>query len=122
VVAVMALTSAFLFPAARAKDKPEDFTRIYQNTYDEVFQATEQTIERKGYSVIEKDKDKGTISSTTTNSHINLYVHVEVLNNTPETRVTIIPTYKGFKISSGAQREFAENFLTELQKVLSTYR
>jgi len=94
--------------------------QVYQHTFDEVFQAVLETSERKGYPLLDKDKEKGTIS-VSADKHIDFYIHVEALNTKPETRVTIDPKYKGFKVSSGAQREFSENFLKELLKVLSTY-
>ena len=105
-------------PAAPGKDPV--CIQVYQHTFDEVFQAVLETSERKGYALLDKDRDKGTIS-VSADKHIDFYIHVEALNTKPETRVTIDPRFKGFKISSGAQREFAENFLKELLKVLSTY-
>lgn len=105
-------------PAAPGKDPV--CMQVYQHTFDEVFQAVLETSERKGYPLLDKDKEKGTIS-VSADKHIDFYIHVEALNTKPETRVTIDPKYKGFKVSSGAQREFSENFLKELLKVLSTY-
>jgi len=105
-------------PAAPGKDPV--CIQVYQHTFDEVFQAVLETSERMGYPLLDKDKEKGRIS-VSADKHIDFYIHVEVLNTKPETQVTIDPKFKGFKISSGAQREFAEKFLKELLKVLSTY-
>jgi len=119
---LVVLTLASLASGAPKNDKDVECTRVYQHTYDEVFQATQQTIERQGYFLIDKDQDKGTITSTTPYKHMNFSIHIEVLNNTPETRVTITGNYQGVKSLNAGQREFAKKFLTELQTVLSTYR
>ena len=40
----------------------QQITRVYQHTYDEVFQACQEAIERLGWSITDKDSDKGTIN------------------------------------------------------------
>ncbi len=117
--------------AAPSKDKDEAFTRVYQHTYDEVFQGSLETIERLGMFVTAKDKDKGTIagnghSNATTPVTVYFEIHIEAVNATPETRVTINTTAKGapplcMGCKSGNMAQFKDHFSTELQKVLSTY-
>jgi len=116
---LVVLTVAPWAPGAPGKDPV--CVQIYQHTYDEVFQGVLEASERNGYPLLDKDKDKGTIV-VSRDKHIDFYIHVEPLNTKPETQVTINPKYKGFKLSNQAQREFAENFLRELLKVLSRYR
>ena len=114
--------------AAPTKDKDQKFTRVYQHTYDEVFQASLEAIERLGMFVTAKDKDKGTIAGNgKTSASITVYfdIHIEAVNTTPETRVTINTTAKGGGVCPGCKSAnmnyFKEHFSTELQKVLSTY-
>ena len=116
--------------AAPNKDKDESFTRVYQHTYDEVFQASLEAIERMGMFVTAKDKDKGTIagyghSNATTPITVYFDIHIEAVNTTPETRVTINTTAKGGAFcpgcKSGNMNQFKDHFSTELQKVLATY-
>jgi hypothetical protein len=122
VVAVMALTSAFLFPAAQAKDKPEDSTRVYQHTYDEVFQAAQKAAERLGWSVTTADKDKGAITGNGVNDNTkNLFeAHIESVSAKPETRVTVVLKLTGLS-GRGGRQYFTNQFLSELAKVLATY-
>ena len=119
-----------LASGAPNKDKDQEFTRVYQHTYDEVFQASTEAIERMGMFVTAKDKDKGTIAG---NGQINaakvsFEIHIAALNTNPETRVTINTTAKGGGFGgfcpgckSDDMKQFKERFSTELQKVLSTY-
>src|SRR5208337_2315281 len=111
-----------------SNDKDKEFTRVYQHTYDEVFQASLETIERLGMFVTAKDKDKGTIAGNgKTSASLTVYfdIHIEAVNTTPETRVTINTTAKGGGVCPGCKSAnmnyFKEHFSTELQKVLSTY-
>jgi len=106
------------------KDKDQEFTRVYQHTYDEVFQASLETIERMGLFLTDKDKDKGTISGNGAYDFGGnrprkgtFDIHIEALNTKPETRVTINAKFRGMK-----DWAFPERFLSELQKVLSTYK
>ena len=107
--------------ASAAPNKDKEFTQVYQHTYDEVFQAIQETVERKGYFVTDKDKDKGTVTATSSNRKVDFYIHVETLNTKPETRVTVIPKLKGSKLFGSGLAQDSEDFLKELQKVLSTY-
>jgi hypothetical protein len=111
-----------------SNDKDKEFTRVYQHTYDEVFQASLEAIERLGMFVTAKDKDKGTIAGNgKTSASITVYfdIHIEAVNTTPETRVTINATAKGGGVCPGCKSAnmnyFKDHFSTELQKVLATY-
>lgn len=116
--------------AAPNKDKDEAFTRVYQHTYDEVMQASLEAIERMGMFVTAKDKDKGTITGyghiSGLGVDVSFEIHIEAVNTTPETRVTINTTAKGGGAfcpgcKSDGKKQFKARFSTELQKVLSTY-
>ena len=136
-VAALALTLSVLIfagystpSASAAPNKDEAFTRVYQHTYDEVFQGSLEAIERLGMFVTAKDKDKGTIagnghSNATTPITVYFDIHIETVNTTPETRVTINTTAKGGAFCPGCKSmnmaQFKDHFSTELQKVLSTY-
>src|SRR5208337_173225 len=95
--------AAPLASGAPNNDKHKTATKIYQHTYDEVFQASLEAIERMGLFVTDKDKDKGTISgngnytlSSGTASQPWIFdIHIEALNTKPETRVTIDCEWKG---------------------------
>jgi hypothetical protein len=108
--------------APNNKDKNQEFTRVYEHTYDEVFQAAQETIERMGLFVTDKDKDKGTISGKGDfavqqwTKKCTFDIYIETLNTKPETRVTIKP-----KIALGYAHDLTTKFFGELQKVLSTY-
>lgn len=128
---LVVLTVASLAPGAPPKDNDEQSTRICSHTYDEAFQAAQETIERMGLYVTDKDKDKGTISGNGKYKrldwdHLNKYtfdIHIETLNTKPETRVTINAKTGGVMgIRSLKENALKEDFLSELQKVLSTYR
>jgi hypothetical protein len=114
-------------PAVPGKDKEEALTRVYQHTYDEVFQASLETIERLGMFVTDKDKDKGTISGNGEYSYpcgaagpcrpkLTFDINVETVSAKPEVRVKIqmVPPRRGRGV-------FPPVFFAELQKVLSTY-
>ncbi len=111
-------------------DKDKDFTRVYQHTYDEVFQASLEAIERSGLFASAKDKEKGTISGSgnypftgnggTGYVEVSFDIHIEILSTKPETRITINAKAKGYGGSSIAKR-FNPLFLGDVQKVLSTY-
>ena len=129
-IMLVVLTVVPLASGASKKDK--EATRIYSHTYDEVFQASLETIERMGYFVTAKDKDKGTISGDgivklvmgsagPENKKCSFDIHIETLNTSPQTRVTINATVKCIGGWAPANT-LKETFLTELQKVLSTYR
>jgi len=127
VVAFVLMLGALIFggfagpSASAAPNKDKEFTQVYQHTYDEVFQAIQETAERKGYFITDKDKDKGTITATSGNRKVDFYMHVETLNTKPETRVTVMPKLKGTKLFGAGLAQDSEDFLSELQKVLATY-
>lgn len=116
--------------AVPSKDKNQEMTWVYSHTYDEVFQACQEVIERMGLFVAAKDKDKGTISGNGKYqmtgegfTPITFDVRIEALNTKPETRVTIsnLKVKKEFLDRPVVERGFKGQFPVELQKVLSTY-
>ena len=136
VVGIVALTTAFLSPVAQAKDKnkenPDDYTRVYPFTYDEVFQAAEKALLRLGWRVSGKDKDKGIIQGTVIDQHLSVMnydknqfeMHIETVSSKPETRITlVVKVHHVWTISDVRTRQVcAEDYFGELQKVLATYQ
>ena len=123
VAAIMALTAAFLLPAAQAKDNPEDYTRVYTRTYDEVFQAAEKAAERLGWSITNADKDMGVVTGNgLRRSTKNTFeVHIEAVNQKPKTRVTIAVRYKERSDFGICDHNAVSRFFSELQKVMAIY-
>jgi hypothetical protein len=115
-------------PATPNKDKDLESTQVFQHTYDEVFQASQEAIERMGVFVGAKDKDKGTISGDCLYQpppaggkyKLTYDILIETLNTKPETRVTINAKAKAM-MAGTVEKGFKLRFLSELQKVLSTY-
>jgi hypothetical protein len=128
---LVVLPAASLAPAAPAKDTDEQTTQIYQHTYDEVFQAAQDSIERLGCAVKNADKDKGIITgdgvcATGPGGHTHKVAFdmlIETVSPKPETRVTInvtsISIFKPDKKS--LQMKFTADMFREMHKVLSTY-
>jgi len=122
---------ALFAPTASAKDKPENSTRIYTHTYDEVFQASQETIERMGLFITDKDKDKGTISGNGKYRVLCGYgpcfmtltfdIRLETVSTKPETRVTIDVKRQASAFNPRGQSEVKNEFLSQLQKTLATY-
>src|SRR5271157_2059950 len=114
--------------APNNKDKDQVFTQIYLHTYDEVFQASLEAIERMGLFVTAQDKDKGTISGKGSHQQKGVQlprdwtfdIHIETLSTKPETRVTINASSRGWVLAS-EKAAFKQDMASELQKVLSTY-
>ncbi len=130
-ITLVVLTVACLFPAAQAKDKPEDYAQVYTHTYDEVFQAVQDSIERLGCGVTNADKDKGIITgagacvrSARRNVKVVLEIHIEMVSSKPETRVTINITSISSAIidKSRDKKGFSDDMFSELHKVLATYK
>jgi len=135
VVAIAFLTIAFFSPAGQSKandkGKSDDFTRVYEHTYDEVFQASVEEIERMGMFVSAKDKDKGQISGygvyqATSRSlprtvKMTFDIHVATVSAKPETQLTINAKGKG-SMTGWVEESFKNDFLQGLQKVLATYK
>jgi hypothetical protein len=127
--ALVILIAAPLNLGASKNDKDHETTRIYQHTYDEVFQASQEAIERMGMFIEEKDKEKGRISGSgvysgaegTSAVKMKFDIRIETVSTKPETRVTV--TAKG-KVFFGLQdigKTFAQGYFVEVQKVLATY-
>jgi hypothetical protein len=115
--------------AAPNKDKDDQLTRIYTHTYDEVFQASQETIERLGLTVTNADKEKGTIGGDGQYrmrngdfAKLNVLARIETVSAKPEVRVTLVLKIKAPPLEGGmARNNFVLNFFDELQKVLATY-
>ena len=136
-IALVALTVASWASGAPKNDKnidqTEQSTWVYQHTYDEVFQACLDAIERMGLFVTEKDTDKGTISGK--GSHVLstgwastqwiFDIHIEALNTKPETQVKIDCESIGKGYSAHFRKHappiFRRDLSSEVQKVLATY-
>lgn len=120
-VSVVALAVVFLSLAAQAKDNPGDFTSVYGHTYDEVFQAAQQAIERLGWFVTNTDKDKGIITGKGGGTYMRAVfeLHIETISAKPETRITMT---KVSGIFHGWKASFAGQLFSETQKVLATYK
>ncbi len=120
--------SAFAGPSASGSPgNDKELTRVYQHTYDEVFQASQEAIERMGLYVTAKDKDKGTISGNGNYQppgagrfEWTFDIHIETLSTKPETRVTINAN-AGSGCGAGCRNAFKQDMAGNLQKVLSTY-
>ncbi len=108
--------------------KDDTSSQVYQHTYDEVFQASQEASERLGYSVTAKDKDKGTISGNgafdpqngMAPTQCTFDILIETLNAKPETRLTINVKAKSM-FGGRVEKAFKLRFLGEVHKVLSTY-
>ncbi len=112
----------------------QEGSQTYQHTYDEVFQASQKTVERKGWFITASDKDKGIISGTMqpidvrSNTPNVFTIHVEALNTNPETKVTFQCKWYHKHLGLVSAKDWEQrgrprivSFLSELQKVLSTY-
>src|SRR5271157_591619 len=95
------------------KDKDEQLTRIYTHTYDEVFQASQETIERLGLTVSNADKDKGTIGGDGQYrmrngdfAKLNVLAHIETVSAKPEVRVTLVLKIKAPPLNFGIYRNY----------------
>lgn len=118
-------------PALPNSDKDQESTRVFQHTYDEVFQASQEAIERMGLFLIAKDKDKGTINgngkwqaqrpAAGVGCKCSFDIHIETLNTKPETQVTINAKGGCALQHSLDMNSLKSYFFSELQKVLSTY-
>ncbi len=120
-VATLALVLAVLTLASLVQgfpNKDPDSTRIYRHSYDEVFQASQDVIKQLHFVVTDKDKDKGTINGTGMGGQLTFNLHIEVLSDKPETRVTANVKVKGMFMGSWGPI-YKEKILTELQQVLS---
>ena len=128
-IAIVVAASMFLVSSAKAKDKPEDFTHVYRHTYDEVFQAAQDAIERMGYFITATDKDKGTITGNGTeqcqqfSKRIDFTLTIEPTKTDGETNLTVAAKRKGLEgaLACPWTKKFSTGFLAEVQKVLATY-
>jgi tRNA/tmRNA/rRNA uracil-C5-methylase (TrmA/RlmC/RlmD family) len=101
-------------------------TLVYQHTYDEVFQACQEAIERVGLSVTDKDSDKGAINVFDGKGKHIFSLHVETINTNPEVSVTFkeywtrIPQVPR-SMDEANCRMCLLNLSHEVPKVLATY-
>jgi hypothetical protein len=116
---LVVLTVASLAPGAPKKNEEHEITQVCQHTYDEVFQASQDAIERAGFFVTAKDKDKGTISGNGAAGKFTFEMYIEPLNTKPETRVTMHGRGKHWDWRYTSSQ--LDAILSELQKVLATY-
>ncbi len=108
---------------APGKDNPDDFSRVFNHTYDEVFQASQDAIERIGWFITKADKDKGIITGygMNGNNKNTFEIQIEAVSQKPETRAAI--ALKTIHFLTGVERRgLATKFFVELQKVLVTYK
>ncbi|HKI12552.1 MAG TPA: hypothetical protein VKA02_10585 [Candidatus Acidoferrum sp.] len=107
---------------APGKDNPDDFSRVFNHTYDEVFQASQDAIERIGWFITKADKDKGTITGYGMYGKNNntFEIQIEAVSQKPETRAAI--AMKTHLLVGVERRGLATKFFVELQKVLVTYK
>ncbi len=127
-IVLAVLTAASSAPGDEKEINQWERSQTYQHTYGEVFQASQQAIERRGMFVTASDKDKGIVSGTSADKTTTSFnIHVEALNTKPETRVTFQCKWsyrnkvKQSKALEQAQRDWIDRFLVDIQKVLSTY-
>jgi len=138
-VAVVTLTIVLAMLTCTAYGKEIEATaeesQIYNHTFDEAFQACQETIERQGWFIADKDKTKGTISvHVPPKGDFNrldtvIQIHIQTVSTQPETRVTahLHETARkrlglGEKWLTDDANRNAHEFLANLQKVLATYR
>lgn len=128
------VVATFLASTAEAKDNPAEFTRVYQHTYDEVFQAVQKAVERMGCFVTAADKEKGlitgggkcaTVPGSVLTWKVDFQVQIGAISAKPETSVLVNATTKGqfgaYASTGAARKGFKEQLLMETQKVLATY-
>jgi hypothetical protein len=109
-------------PAAAA-DK-NAVSHVYNYSYDEVFQGSQEAIQRLGWFDTGKNKDKGTISGYGMHAgcKVPFDIQIETVNAKPETKVTVSANKGGcFGIHTVSQNATKNAILSELQKVLATY-
>jgi len=117
-IMLVVLTVAPMALGASRNDKDVEFRQVYRHTFDEVFQASQEAIERLGWFVTGIDKDKGIISCSFMNSKVTFDLQMETVSQKPETQVTIV----FIKTGRVTKDSIWHTVSTELQKVLSTYR
>jgi len=126
----LGVLAAPVVPVAAGKDNPEDFTQIYRHTYDDVFQAAQEAIERRGCVAKDVDKDKGTVTGSGAcviggnglAYMVEFEIHIEPVSPKPETRVTVDAKVKVKLWAGQLRKKFANELLSEISKVLSTYK
>ncbi len=132
VLALCAVAASPFLTPAYAKNGSDKDSRVYNHSFDEVFQAAQDAMERMGLSVTAKDKARGTINSAgdyltqcgagPCKVKMSLEVLVETVSPRPQTRLTINYKRKTMITGAGTSGYFKSAYLSELQKVLATYK
>jgi hypothetical protein len=106
-------------------------TRSMPFTADEVMDATETALFRKGFNVEEKDAKKGRITASGMYQHIctagpcihsyTIAVYVKQTSPEPSTQLTLLADRHTMLIGVSPYTA-ANDFVSEIQKVLTTYK
>jgi hypothetical protein len=97
--------------------------RTYPYTSSEVMDAAETALFRNGYNIEEKDVKKGRITGSNAGRSTSVAVYVEQVSPKPSTQMTLlVDHYALFPGIGGDNERYADRLVTEIQKVLSTYK
>ena len=120
----------------KATDYQTTKSRVYNYTFDEVFDASVDAIMRTGYSVDVEDREAGLISGSGLNRrhgvngplscNITYAIYVEEVNTKPRTKSTVIVDVHSstmFLWSAGPETSLIVNseISDQLQKILASY-
>lgn len=115
---------------AGQKEQTAQCSQVYTHPFDEVFQASQETIERAGNFVADLDKAKGTMKSKTARGWVSDEIVLTPGAKNGETNVSVTHhyiMYSALWVHQTKQQESAgagacDAFLGSVQKVLATYR
>jgi hypothetical protein len=115
---------------AGQKENTAQCSQVYTHTFDEVFQASQETIERDGNFVADLDKTKGTMKSKTASGSVVEEIVLTSGAKNGETSVNVTHHYLVYSTFMVHHTELQEKqgaaacsaFLGRVQKVLATYR
>lgn len=103
-------------------------TRTVEFARGETFEAAKQAMLRLGYNVEEKNEKRGMLTangdyhcSGAARTPVTMAVHIQQINNKPETKFTIIMDRHNFECFGGGELRGANQLAQEIQKILSTY-
>jgi hypothetical protein len=111
---------------ARSTAKGQD-SRIVSFSFDDVFEAANEAMFRRGLRIESKDENLGRITANGTYNcngpvmNATLAVYVEQINKKPESRLTVVVDRYGINCWGGGEKSFANKIAQDVQKVLSTY-
>jgi hypothetical protein len=131
-LAIFLQAPAFSLRVVQAQEKPkdnrDDFTRVYEFTYNDVFEAAYQYYFRDGANIKTADKDKGLLivvgnAINGPEDRCTNDIRIEAISPAPETRVTF-HRQCGKPIHHKWEPAFrtAGRFFIGLQKILATYK